>query len=265
MTIFAVANQKGGVGKTTTVVSLASLFAKQGQATLILDMDPHGSLTTYFGHDPDTIENSIYTLFQKMDSSPNSAIFNALIKTDCENVYLLPASTAMATLDRQLGTQGGKGLVIKKTLAILKDRFPTILIDCPPMLGVLMVNALAACDQLLIPVQTEFLALKGLERMLHTLSMINHTRKRGLPYLILPTMFDKRTNASTESLQMLHDKYSEGVWDNVIPVDTHFRDASKAGIPLPTMDPKSRGSLAYEALMHHLDHPHNDLSKLPHV
>lgn len=265
MTIWAVANQKGGVGKTTTVVSLAGLLAQEGQPTLILDMDPHGSLTTYFGLDPDTIDNSIYTLFQHMDNSPNTAIFNSLKKTSCDNLYLLPASTAMATLDRQLGTQGGKGLVIKKTLAILGDRFPNIIIDCPPMLGVLMINALAACDQLLIPVQTEFLALKGLERMLHTLGMINHSRKQGLPYLVIPTMFDRRTRASTQSLRMLQETYPESIWEGVIPVDTHFRDASKVGIPLPIMDKSSRGSIAYSKLLQYLNSQEHNSSKLAHV
>jgi len=265
MTIWAVANQKGGVGKTTTVVSLASLVAKSGQPTLILDMDPHGSLTSYFGQDPDSIDNSIYTLFQKIDTSLNAAIFNSLKKTSVDNLYILPASTAMATLDRQLGVQGGKGLVIKKTLALLKDRFPHILLDCPPMLGVLMVNALAACDQLLIPVQTEFLALKGLERMLHTLGMINHTREQGLPYLIIPTMYDQRTRASKQSLETLRNKHSSGVWESMIPVDTHFRDASKLGIPLPIMDPTSRGAIAYEQLLQKLTDPAHDLSDLPHV
>jgi chromosome partitioning protein len=265
MTIWAVANQKGGVGKTTTVVSLAGLLAQQGKPTLILDMDPHGSLTTYFGHDPDTIENSIYSLFQKSDSSPNAALFNSLQKTNFDNLYLLPGSTAMATLDRQLGTQGGKGLVIKSSLELLSDRFPNILIDCPPMLGVLMINALAACDQLLIPVQTEFLALKGLERMLHTLDMINHARTQGLPYLIVPTMFDRRTRASTQSLRMLREQYNDGVWDSVIPIDTQFRDASKAGIPLPSMNEKSRGSLAYKQLLQYLTDPQRDIEKLPRV
>jgi chromosome partitioning protein len=265
MTIWAVANQKGGVGKTTTVVSIASILAAQGKPTLILDMDPHGSLTTYFGYDPDTIETSIYTLFQKMDSAPNSAIFQSLKKTNQDNLYLLPASTAMATLDRQLGSQAGKGLVIKKTLEHLNDRFSNVLIDCPPMLGVLMINALAACDQLLIPVQTEFLALKGLERMLHTLGMINHSRRKGLPYLILPTMFDKRTRASTQALSMLRNKYEDGVWSDVIPVDTQFRDASKAGIPLPILNPKSRGAEAYHKLFEQLVNNHVDIESLPHV
>lgn len=265
MTVWAVANQKGGVGKTTTVVSLASLLAQQGHPTLVLDMDPHGSLTTYFGYDPDTLESSIYTLFQQLDSNPHSAIFQALKKTGQENIFLLPASTAMATLDRQLGAQSGKGLVIKKTLASLKQRFSYVLIDCPPMLGVLMINALAACDQLLIPVQTEFLALKGLERMLHTLAMINHSRKQGLPYLIVPTMFDKRTRASIQSLDMLKQQYGQGVWDDMIPVDTQFRDASKAGIPLPNMNPAARGSEAYARLLQSLTMSHDELASLPHV
>lgn len=265
MTIWAVANQKGGVGKTTTVVSLASILAAQGKPTLILDMDPHGSLTTYFGYDPDSLDTSIYTLFQKMDNAPNSAIFQALKKTNQDNLYLLPASTAMATLDRQLGAQSGKGLVIKKTLEHLKDRFPNVLIDCPPMLGVLMINALAACDQLLIPVQTEFLALKGLERMLHTLGMINHSRRKGLPYLILPTMFDKRTRASTQTLASLKNKYTHGVWQDVIPVDTQFRDASKAGIPLPILNPAARGAVAYKQLLEQLQSEQLDINALPHV
>jgi chromosome partitioning protein len=265
MTIWAVANQKGGVGKTTTVVSLASLLAKQGRPTLILDMDPHGSLTTYFGHDPDTIKSSIYTVFQKIDRSPNSAIFNALKKTDYDNLYILPASTAMATLDRQLGAQGGKGLIIKKTLKHLGDRFPNIIIDCPPMLGILMINALAACDQLLIPVQTEFLALKGLEHMLHTMGMINHSRKQGLPFLIIPTMFDENIRSSLESLRTLHEKHKDGVWDGIIPIDNQFRDVSKLGIPLPIMNEYAPGALAYSALLKHLQLTANALNKLPHV
>ncbi|HDY85582.1 MAG TPA: ParA family protein, partial [Methylophaga sp.] len=180
-------------------------------------------------------------------------------------LYILPASTAMATLDRQLGAQGGKGLIIKKTLKHLGDRFPNIIIDCPPMLGILMINALAACDQLLIPVQTEFLALKGLEHMLHTLGMINHSRQQGLPFLIIPTMFEEHTRSSVESLRMLHEKYKTGVWDGVVPVDNQFRDVSKLGIPLPTMNEYAPGSLAYSALLKHLKRSANDLNQLPHV
>jgi chromosome partitioning protein len=103
MSVWAVCNQKGGVAKTTTVITLASLLARRGESTLILDLDPHGSMTTYLGYDPDTVETSIYTLFQKLDETPKEAIFKSLKKTRYDNIFLLPASTAMATLDRQLG------------------------------------------------------------------------------------------------------------------------------------------------------------------
>ncbi|MCX4188681.1 ParA family protein [Methylophaga sp. OBS3] len=252
MIVWAVANQKGGVGKTTSVISLASILAQKGHSTLVLDMDPHGSLTTYLGYDPDQLESSIYTLFQQLDSNPNSAILQALKKTRVPNLFLLPAATAMATLDRQLGVQSGKGLVIKQTLQHLQDRFEYVLIDCPPMLGVLMINALAACDKLLIPVQTEFLAIKGLEKMLHTMAMINHSRRQKIPYVIVPTMYDKRTRAANQSLLQLQMQYPDAIWPQNIPEDTRFRDASKAGIPLPIIAPESRGSEAYSSLLKYL-------------
>jgi len=255
MTVWAVCNQKGGVAKTTTVISLASLLAQRGESTLILDLDPHGSLTSYLGYDPDVIETSIYTLFQKLDDTPKGAIFQSLKKTKHDNMFLLPASTAMATLDRQLGAQQGKGLVIRKTLSFFKDRFQHVFIDCPPMLGVLMINALAACDKLLIPVQTEFLSLKGLEHMLHTVSMINHSRHSELPYLIIPTMHDNHARAATECLQQLHQQYGKQVWEQAVPIDPLFREASKMGLPLPEMNIEAEGSLAYQKLLDDLIQP----------
>jgi chromosome partitioning protein len=255
MSVWAVCNQKGGVAKTTTVITLASLLAQRGESTLILDLDPHGSMTTYLGYDPDAIETSIYTLFQKLDETPKAAIFQSLKKTRHENIFLLPASTAMATLDRQLGAQQGKGLVIRKTLSFFKDRFEHVFIDCPPMLGVLMINALAACDKLLIPVQTEFLSMKGLEHMLHTVSMINHSRRDNLPYFIVPTMHDSRSRAAGEILQQLRQQYADNVWNDAVPIDPAFREASKRGLPLPEMQPDAEGSQAYQRLLTALDDP----------
>ena len=113
-----------------------------------------------------------------------------------------------------------------------------------------MVNALAACDRLLIPVQTEFLALRGLERMIHTLNMIQRSRATRLPYLIVPTLFDRRTRTSAEALRELRAHYPEEIWDSAIPVDTQFREASKRGLPLTVMQPWSRGSQAYRRLLH---------------
>ena len=248
MQVWAIANQKGGVGKTTTAVSLAGGLSKQGKSVLLIDLDPHGSMSAYFKLDPDSHEPSIYHLFQ----SPAYRIDEIIVDTGVDNVKLLPSSTAVATLDRQLGTQAGKGLVIKNSLASIVEEFDYCLIDCAPLLGILMVNALAAADKLLVPVQTEFLAIKGLERMLHTLSMILKARSSPLEHLIIPTMFDRRTRAAIQSLRQLRETYEQTIWDNVIPVDTQFREASSQGKPISHIAASSRGAKSYIQLLNRL-------------
>jgi chromosome partitioning protein len=247
MKIWTVANQKGGVGKTTTTVNLGGLLAQRGQQVLLVDLDPHGSLTSYFGYDPETVSPSVYDLFA--GEAERAVVEAALLKTPVAGLWLLPASTALATLDRQLGARSGMGLIIRRSLHSLADRFGFAAIDCPPMLGVLMVNALAACDELLVPVQTEFLALKGLERMVHTLNMIQRSRRTPLRYTIVPTLFDRRTRASVDSLRELRATYGEQIWADAVPVDTQFREASKDGLPLTVQHPWSRGSQAYRRLL----------------
>ena len=161
----------------------------------------------------------------------------------------MAASSALATLDRQLGVKEGQGLTVVEALKKISDEYAYVFIDCPPVLGVLMVNALAACERLMIPVQAEFLALKGLERMIHTLNMITQARGTTLPYLVVPTMYDRRIRAGRESLDILRDTYPYNLWDEVIPVDTLFREASSKGSPLTVLRPRSRGSLAYRRLL----------------
>jgi chromosome partitioning protein len=223
--VLTIANQKGGVGKTTTTVALAGLAAEQGQRVLLLDLDPHGSLSSYFRQDPDTVELSIFT-----------------------RIDILPAATALATLERQAIGQDGMGLVLARALAQVAEDYDWVLIDTPPLLGVLMINALAACQYLVIPVQTEFLALKGLERMVNTLEMMSRSRKKALGYCIVPVMYDRRTQASVTSLRSIRNTYLERVWPGHIPVDTKFRDASKAGMPPHLFDGKARGVEAYRSL-----------------
>ncbi len=249
MSVWVVANQKGGVGKTTTAVTLGGLSAGAGRKTLLVDLDPHGSLTAYFGLDPETSEAGVYSLFANEVEGRRRPPDGLIHDTAFNRLHVLPASTALATLDRQLGMREGMGLVIARALGGLDGRFPSVIIDCPPMLGVLLVNALAACDHLIIPVQTEFLALKGLERMLRTLEMIRSSGKHGFPYTILPTLFDRRTRASIDSLRLLRDKYPRNLWRHAIPVDTQFREASRRGVPLPLMLPEARGVQAYRRLM----------------
>ena len=245
MNVWAVANQKGGVGKTTTTVTLAGLLAGRGHRTLVLDTDPHGSLTSYFRYSPDELETSVYTLFENKAVDPLTLIR----PTRFDHLHIMPAAMALATLDRQSGAQGGMGLVLRRALSRLSERYDYALIDCPPMLGVLMVNALACCDRLIVPVQTEFLASKGLERMVRTLGMITRSRASPLPHLIVPTLFDRRTRASTDTLRLLRSRYGQDVWRWVIPVDTQFREASKAGIPLSYIAPTARGVMAYQRLL----------------
>jgi len=260
--VWAVANQKGGVGKTTTAVSLGGLLAEQGQRVLLVDLDPQGSMSCYFGINPDGIEHSVYSLFHaEANGTPVEPLQPLLHRTGVEGISLMPASTAMATLDRQLGSRDGMGLVISKALQRLHGDFDAVLMDCPPMLGVLMVNALAACQQLLIPVQTEFLALKGLERMLRTLQMIARSRGGALPYSIVPTFFDRRTRASTDALRALRDQNGAYLWPRVIPVDTQFREASKAGVPISQHCPQARGAEAYASLLRWLQQEREPLAR----
>lgn len=248
MKVWTVANQKGGVGKTTTSVALAGLAVEQGLRVLLLDLDPHGSLTSYFRQDPDRLEKGAINLFMAREKITSELVCENILPTGYEQLHLLPASTALATLERKAAGQGGLGLVVKQSLAAVAHDYDLVVIDTPPLLGVLMINALAACDELVIPVQTEFLALKGLERMVNTLKMMFRSNQRQVSYHIVPTMFDKRTQASVSTFRTIRHDYPEHTWPGRIPIDTKFRDASKAGVPPHMHEPDSRGVEAYRSL-----------------
>lgn len=249
MKTWAVANQKGGVGKTTTAVTLAGILAGRGESALMIDLDPHGSLSSYFGIDPETQNDTVYDMYQDAAAGKEADLGRTVRPTAFENLSLAPASTALATLEKQLGSRNGMGLVLARAIRSLRGQYQYVLIDCPPMLGMLMVSALAACDRLLIPVQTEHLAIKGLQRMLRTLEMVERSLKQKPVYTILPTMFDTRTTASRSSLQQIQNDYGDGLVAPAIPVDTKFRDASHVGQPLSFMHPGTHGLLAYESLL----------------
>lgn len=252
MRIWAVANQKGGVGKTTSVVALGGLLAERGKRVLVVDLDPHGSLTSWFGYDPDTLAHSVFDLFQHQGKVPEGLPAQLITETGCAGMSLLPASTALATLERRMIGVDGMGLIVSRALAQLWDDFDYVILDNTPSLGVLMVNALAAAQHLIIPVQTEFLAIKGLERMLRTLQMIMRSQKNQLPYTIVPTMFDRRTQASVKSLNLLRKTYQDDLWKFAVPVDTKFRDASQAGVIPSKLDAQTHGVRAYRHLLDEL-------------
>ena len=248
MIIWTVANQKGGVGKTTTTTALAGLAAEQGLRVLLLDLDPHGSLTSYFRQDPDMLDKSAFTLFDARGHLDQALLNSVIVKTEFPGIDLIPAATILATLERKAIGQDGLGLVVSRTLELLEDQYDMAIIDTPPLLGVLMVNALAACQQLIIPVQTEFLAIKGLERMVNTMTMMSRSRRQVPRYVIVPVMFDRRTQASVSSLRTIRFEHPDYTWPGKIPIDTKFRDASKAGIPPHLFEPESHGVEAYRSL-----------------
>ncbi len=254
MQVWTVSNQKGGVGKTTSAVALGGLAAEAGKKVLLIDLDPQGSLSAWFRQDSDTEGPNVYQLFVATQALTQQSVSAQIRPTTFKNISLLKASTLLATLERQSVGQG-KGLVLVKALAAIKEDYDLVIIDCPPQLGVLMVNALAACQTLIVPVQTEFLAIKGLERILNTIKMMSKSRSNGLNYLIVPTMFDRRTQASVSSLHTIRFQFADKVWPGMIRVDTRLRDASKAGVPPHQFDPLSRSAEDYSSLYKFLDKP----------
>jgi len=250
LVVWTVANQKGGVGKTTSTISLGGLLAEQGHRVLLIDTDPHASLSYYFEIESEELDLSVYDLFIQV--STKEQILQSLCPTQYPNLDIMPAVMGLATLDRSLGTKGGMGLVLKKAVAKLSADYDYVLIDCPPVLGVLMVNALAASDRIIVPVQTEFLALKGLDRMIKTMEIMQSQQKDHFKYTIVPTMYDKRTKASLLAYRKLQEVYGENVWSGVIPIDTNFRNASESRKVPSDYASSTRGVVAYKALLKQL-------------
>ncbi len=248
MKSWVVANQKGGVGKTTTAVTLAGLLAEEGQRVLLVDLDPHASATHYFDYEPDDLKMNLFNCFMA-EVIESLMVEECILPSQLDGLDLLPSSLALATLDKNLGARQGMGLKLKTILSHVEHRYDYAIIDCPPLLGVLMINALATCQQLIIPVQTEYLAIKGLERMLKTISMVYKKSLSAPAFVVVPTMFDRRTKASVKSLRMMRNEFPNFMWRTVIPIDTQFRDASQAHqVPSQyTLD--SKGVDAYRQLL----------------
>jgi len=260
MQIWAISNQKGGVGKTTTTVALGGLLAEAGKRVLLVDIDPQASLTCYFQVEPDKLEKSLYDCFVHHGTLGARDMLNIILPTAFERLSLMPSSSLLGMVERlgnkNLPAQQGKGLVLKGALALLHDNYDVVLIDSPPQLGILMVNTLAACQRLVIPVQTEYLALKGLERMLRTVQMVMTSLQRpaatSREILIMPTLYDSRTQTSQMCLSQLQHQYPNLIWPSVIPVDAQFRHASRLGVTPSRLAPHSRGVMAYRLLLSNL-------------
>lgn len=251
MLVWAVASQKGGVGKTTTVASLAGWLQKEGLRVLVIDTDPHASLTSYLGFDDDAPEYNLFDLYATPEVT-RELFLKTVTATRHQGLDILPSSMTLATIDRQLSGRQGVGRILAKSLDRVRDCYDAVLIDCPPVLGALMVNALVAATTILVPTQTEFLALKGLQGMVRTFDIMSHAQNgTAFDYVVVPTMFDRRTRASNQSLEFMREHY-KSVWSGCIPIDTKFRESSSRRLPLPLMDAHCRGSEAYRELLCYL-------------
>lgn len=220
MQTWAIANQKGGVGKTTSTLCLARGLADASQRVLLLDLDPHASLTRAFSVPTDPAPQGTHELFN------GRAIAGLARESGYPGIDLVAAQPALATLERRSATQPGLGLALGRALQAVRGHYDYVLLDCPPTLGLLMVNALAAADRLVVPTQTDPLALHGLEGMLRTAAMVERSRARPLSRQILPTLYDRRTRAGTQSLEHLQAHPDADVCPHPIPVDTRLRDAA---------------------------------------
>lgn len=252
--MWTIVNQKGGVGKTTSAVSIAGCLSAMGYKTLLVDLDPHASLTHYLGFDSESLALNLYDVFMASNSDKTftNVLTKATLQSKVKSVDLLPAHMALATLDKTLGEQAGKGLIMQKVAQRLASKYDVMVMDCPPVLGVLMVNALVAAHKVILPTQTEHLALQGLDKMIHTLALMKSSLSPKASYLVVPTLFDKRVKACIGAFSQMREKYKGNIWKGYVPVDTKFRDASAAGVPINQIAANTRGSFAYEKLVNEL-------------
>ncbi|MBO5094035.1 MAG: ParA family protein [Lachnospiraceae bacterium] len=242
--IIAIANQKGGVGKTTTSINLSASLAAKGKKVLMIDTDPQGNATSGFGIDKNNLENTIYELILG-----ECSIQDCIIKNVIERVSVLPSNVNLAAAEIELIGVERKEYILRNEIDWVKDSYDFIIIDCPPSLSMLTVNAMTAADTVLVPIQCEYYALEGLSQLIHTVNLV---KERLNPELdmegVVFTMFDSRTNLSNQVVENVKSNLQQNVYKTIIPRNIRLAEAPSYGMPIQIYDPKSAGAEAYMLL-----------------
>lgn len=245
-----VANQKGGVGKTTTAINLSASLAELGQKVLIIDMDPQGNATSGVGVEKEDTENTVYELLLGQ-----CTIEECMIKDVYENLCLLPSNINLAAAEIELIDIDEKEYILKKEVAKVKDNFDFIIIDCPPSLSMLTVNSMCASDTVLVPIQCEYYALEGLTQLMHTINLV---RERLNPDLemegVVFTMYDARTNLSLQVVENVKNNLNQTIYKTIIPRNIRLAEAPSHGMPINIYDSKSTGAESYKLLAEEVIH-----------
>jgi len=242
--IIAIANQKGGVGKTTTAINLSACLAEKGQKVLSIDMDPQGNMTSGLGVDKDDVETTVYDLII------GEADINEVIQKDVmDNLDVIPTNIDLSAAEIELIGVDDKEYIVRNAVHKVKDNYDFIIIDCPPSLSMLTINAMTTADSVLVPIQCEYYALEGLSQLMHTVQLV---KERLNPVLemegIVFTMYDARTNLSLQVVENVKDNLHQNIYKTIIPRNIRLAEAPSYGMPINKYDPKSAGSDAYMRL-----------------
>ena len=241
--IIAIVNQKGGVGKTTTAVNISTILAKKGKKVLLIDSDPQGNATSGLGIDKDT-EKSIY------DVNVNDVdIDETIIQTSIKNLSVCPSNINLAGAEVELVPMISRELKLKKKLEKVENDFHYIIIDCPPSLGLLTINAFTAANSLLIPIQCEYYALEGVGQLMNTVNLVKKQLNKSL-YIegVVLTMNDARTNLSNQVIKEVKTYFKDNVYKTIIPRNVKLSEAPSYGMPISVYAPRSKGARCYEKL-----------------
>jgi chromosome partitioning protein len=242
--IIAIANQKGGVGKTTTAVNLSAALAEAGKKVLVVDMDPQGNTTAGFGIEKTELEKTVYDMMIDECTAKE-----AVINTQYQNLDVLPSNIDLSGAEIELLDVDDKEYILKKGIASIKKKYDFIIIDCPPALSILTINALTTADSVLVPIQCEYYALEGLSLLIHTIDLVKERLNSRL-YIdgVVFTMFDSRTNLSNQVVENVKENLTSRVYDTVIPRNVRLAEAPSFGMPIIEYDDKSAGAESYRKL-----------------